>query len=114
MDLYKNMSGDTNPLHWDDSYAQARQFKGRVVYGGLIVAAVSRLLGTQLPGPGCVWQSLSLQFRRPLYVDEAAEVIGLVTYSNPELRVLRMDIEVKRADDCIAEGSVQAGLAGPV
>ena len=45
------LSGDFNPLHLDSDFAQARGLAGSVVYGGLIVAKVSQVIGMRLPGP---------------------------------------------------------------
>ena len=110
MALYLKLSGDDNPLHTDDNFARQYQFRERVVYGGILLAAVSRLLGTQVPGPACIWHSLSMNFRKPFYIGEPAEVVATVIYSNSELRVLKMKIEIFRGTECIADGRVQAGL----
>lgn len=108
LDAFAKLSGDSNPLHLDQAYARERGFEGTVVYGALIVAAVSRLLGMELPGPGCLWQSLSLQFTGPLYAGQKARVIGQIVYANPELSVLRLSLEVKSQDRLIARGQAQA------
>lgn len=108
LDSFSKLSGDFNPLHLDQSYARARGFEGTVVYGALIVAAVSRLLGMELPGPGCLWQSISLQFTGPLYAGQKARVIGQIVYANPELSVLRVALEVKNGERLIARGQAQA------
>ncbi len=110
LDAFARVSGDLNPLHLDGEYARRRGFKGRVVYGGLVVAAVSRLLGTKLPGAGCLWQSLSLQFTAPLYVRERASVVGRVVYASREFSVLRLAIEVKAKGRLIARGQAQASV----
>ena len=107
---FRALSGDDNPLHVDDEFAQARGFRGAVVYGGLIVAAISRLLGNQLPGPGCVWHSLKLDFRAPLYVDEAAEVQATVTHFSAGLGLWRLSLAVAAADRRVAKGEATAML----
>jgi acyl dehydratase len=109
LQAFSELSGDLNPVHLDAAYARSHGFKGKVVYGGLYVAAVSRLLGMKLPGKGSIWHSLSIQFKSPLYVDEDVEVVGTVIYINHELRVLRLALEVKRNDELLARGEAQAG-----
>lgn len=106
------LSGDHNPLHVDEKFAQQAGFKGKVVYGGLLVAAVSRLLGMELPGRDCLWQSLNIQFKSPLFVGDKATVIGTVSYANSELKILRIAIQIKCAEKIIAEGTAQAGVTG--
>ena len=110
MRAFRRLSGDTNPLHDDRAFAIRRGFKGVVVYGSLIVAQVSRLLGTVLPGPGCVWHSLSLRFRNPLYVGVPARLYGTVTYANDSLGLLKLALRVEAAGRLIADGEAAAQL----
>ncbi len=112
MAAFAALSGDVNPLHADDAYARRCGFRGRVVYGGLLVAAVSRLLGTRLPGPGCVWHRLSIDFRAPLYLGEPAELSATVRYCNAELALMQADFCITVADREIARGTAQAGCPG--
>lgn len=111
MAAFRALSGDDNPLHHDEGFAAARGFRGTVVYGGLVVAQVSRLLGTRLPGHGCVWQSLALRFRQPLHVGEAAEVAGTVTHGNADVGVVRLALAVTAGGRTLAEGEAQALLS---
>jgi len=111
METYAALSGDRNPVHRDTTFAKNNGFRGPVVYGGLLIGAISRLLGMELPGPGCIWHSLVVQFKTPLYVGEKALVQAKVTYLNLDLRVLRLDLEIKRGDDLLAKGQAQAGWA---
>lgn len=109
MNVFRCLSGDENALHHNAPYARAQGFRGPVVYGGLLVAHISRILGTQMPGHGCVWHSLSLQFKNPLYVDEAAVISGRINYVNEELRVLRIKLRITVGERLIASGEAQAG-----
>ena len=110
MESFASLSGDHNPIHLDDSFAQSTGFKGRVVYGGLIVAAISRLIGREVPGRGGVWHNLSIDFKSPLYLGEMAEVVAVISYANNDLGILRLSFEVKRGEQIIAVGKAQAGI----
>jgi len=110
VDAFADISGDDNPVHLDDAYAQKQGFDRRVVYAGLILTVLSRFLGTRLPGHGCVWHSLAIKFRKPLYINESAEMVGTVTYVSAAQHVLRLKLEVLRETVCLAEGEVQAGI----
>lgn len=68
------LSGDTNPLHLDEAYAQTTPFKGRVAHGMLTAAYISAVLGTELPGPGAVYLSQSLNFKRPVRIGAAVTI----------------------------------------
>lgn len=111
MEAFRALSGDTNPLHDDAGYARQRGFDGRVVYGGLLVAQVSRLLGSHLPGHGCVWRSVTLRFRSPLYVGEAARLTGTVVHANEDLGVMNLTLRIEAGGRTIAEGEAAAILA---
>jgi len=111
MEAFRSLSGDDNPIHSDAEFARVRGFEGPVVYGGLMLAAISRLLGTQLPGYGCVWHSLKIDFKKPLYVDQPATLSGVVTYCNASLRLLRVALKISAGERLLAKGEAQASLA---
>lgn len=110
MEDFRRISGDDNPIHSDDAFARARGFDGPIVYGALLVAVVSSLLGTRLPGHGCVWHSLKIDFRGPLYVNEPASLAGVVTYCNAELCLLRVALSITSGDRVVAAGEAQASF----
>ena len=66
MRLFADVSGDTNPLHFDDGFARRSMFGGRVVHGMCTASLISTVIGTQLPGPGCIYLSQSLRFTAPV------------------------------------------------
>jgi 3-hydroxybutyryl-CoA dehydratase len=66
MRLFADVCGDTNPLHFDDEFAAASVFKGRVVHGMCTAALISTVIGTRLPGPGSMYLSQSLRFTAPV------------------------------------------------
>jgi 3-hydroxybutyryl-CoA dehydratase len=111
MATYADLSGDHNPLHHDDAYARARGFEGRVVYGGLLVAAISQLLGDRLPGHGCVWRSLDLQFHSPLYLNQTARVTARVSNVSVAVGAVDLHLNIHCGDRRIAKGRAQAMLA---
>ena len=63
-------SGDRNPIHLDSDYAATTQFGKRIAHGMLVAGLISAVLGTQVPGPGCIYLSQTLQFRAPVYSDD--------------------------------------------
>lgn len=110
MAAFRAISGDTNPLHDDEEFARDLGFEGPVVYGALIVAQVSRLLGTRLPGPGCIWRSLSLRFRGPLYVGQTARLAATIVHANEDIGTLDLKLRVDVGRRCIADGEAAAIL----
>ena len=63
---YAGISGDRNPVHMDDEYAEKSRYKKRIAHGMISSSFFSALFGTKLPGPGCVYVNQSLNFKRPV------------------------------------------------
>ena len=63
IDLFAELTGDRNPVHIDEEYAQNTVFKGRIAHGILTASFISTVLGTRMPGPGCIYISQSLKFK---------------------------------------------------
>lgn len=76
---FAGISGDRNPIHLSDEYAQDSRYKKRIVHGMIIASFFSALFGTKLPGKGCVYVNQSLNFKRPVHIDDTVTVIIIVT-----------------------------------
>jgi 3-hydroxybutyryl-CoA dehydratase len=108
MTLFAQLSGDENPLHTDSDYARAKGFADRVVYGGILVAKISGMLGMELPGRTGIWAGLKLNFRNPLYVGEPATFTALVSHRSEAAHMVQIDIEIKAGDRMIATGKSES------
>lgn len=84
---YAGLSGDHNPVHVSDDYASSSRFGKRIAHGLMSAGFFSALFGTRLPGPGCVYVAQSLQFKRPVYMNDT--VVATV-------KVLSVDIGKSR------------------
>ena len=71
IDSFAAVSGDNNPVHLDEAYARTTTFQTRIAHGMLSGAYISAVLGTQLPGPGAIYLSQNLKFRRPVRIGDA-------------------------------------------
>jgi len=71
IEAFAAVSGDTNPIHMDEAFAKTTAFGGRIAHGMLSAAYISAVLGNQLPGPGAIYLSQSLRFRRPVKIGDA-------------------------------------------
>lgn len=110
MQAFAELSGDFNPLHVDESFARAKGYEGRVVYGALLVAKISQLLGMQLPGRDGVWASLSLDFKRPLYVGQEAEAEGTLVTVHRATGMLELALVLRSGGRIIGKGKAEVVL----
>lgn len=64
------ISGDKNPVHIDECYAEKSRYKKRIAHGLLTASFFSAIFGTRIPGEGCVYVSQTLNFKRPVYIND--------------------------------------------
>jgi acyl dehydratase len=115
VDSFARLSGDVNPIHLDDAFGRQHGFRGRVVHGALMSAFISRILGTQLPGPGCLWLSQTMRFTRPVYVAEPIEVAVSVVHKSESLRTLVLETTVKDLrGETLLVGEAKVSVPAPV
>jgi len=76
VEKFAKLSGDYNPHHMDESYAEKTRFKKRVCHGMLLASLFSRLTGMYLPGKGSLYFSQSLNFISPTFIDDKVTVEG--------------------------------------
>ncbi len=74
IEIFAIMSGDVNPAHVDEEFAKSDMFHKIIAHGMWGGALISTVLGTQLPGPGAIYLSQSLRFRRPVAVGDTITV----------------------------------------
>lgn len=79
VERFSEISGDKNPVHLSDEYAEHSRFGRRIAHGLMSASFFSALFGTRIPGPGCVYMSQSLEFKRPVYIGDRVDAIVTVT-----------------------------------
>jgi 3-hydroxybutyryl-CoA dehydratase len=67
---FAQVSGDTNPIHLDETYAATTRFGQRIVHGMLTAGLISAALANDLPGEGTVYLSQTLQFKAPVFIGD--------------------------------------------
>jgi 3-hydroxybutyryl-CoA dehydratase len=65
--LFAQVTGDTNPVHFDEAFAAQTRFGRRIAHGMILAGYISAVVGTVLPGPGVIYMSQSLSFKAPVY-----------------------------------------------
>lgn len=104
--LFAGVSGDGNPVHINEEFASQTMFKGRIAHGMLSGALISCVLGTRLPGPGCIYVDQQLRFKAPVRIGDTVTATSTVKEIDPERR------RVKLATVCTVKGKpVVEGIA---
>ena len=111
MSAFANLSGDVNPLHTDEKFAQAAGFPGRVVFGMLTSSFYSRLIGVYLPGKRALLDGIAVEFKAPAYIGDRLTVSGEIvflndTYHRCEIKALICDA----AGKLISKATIRAGV----
>jgi acyl dehydratase len=108
MAWFREVAQDTSRIHCDADYAKARGFAGILVYGGIVLAHLSHLLGTQIPGRNGTSVEWSIKYHEPLYLDEAAEIVLEVTFVSPGTGVVQSSFAVMAGARKVATGTAQS------
>jgi len=105
--MFTGVSGDTNPLHLNQEFASLTQFGEPIVHGMLTASLISTLIGTRLPGPGCIYMDQSLKFKVPVRVGDTiiAKVVITKLDSKRPYATLRTTCEV--AGEVVVEGEAR-------
>jgi 3-hydroxybutyryl-CoA dehydratase len=77
--LFAAVTGDTNPMHLNAEYAKDSIFGERIAHGMLAAGLITKVMGTQLPGPGTIYMSQSLRFRAPVRIGDTVTAIVEIT-----------------------------------
>ncbi len=84
---FARLTGDHNPLHVDEAFAQRSRFGRRVAHGLLSAGLVSAVLGTRLPGPGAIYLQQTFRFVRPVYPGDTVTATVEVTAYREDRRM---------------------------
>jgi 3-hydroxybutyryl-CoA dehydratase len=102
--LFAGVSGDTNPVHLNQTFAEQTQFKTRIAHGMLSAGFISAVLGTKLPGPGSIYLSQTLRFKAPVKIGDTVVATCTVTEVVPEKRRAILSTICKVGDTVVIEG----------
>ena len=102
--MFSGVSGDTNPVHLDEEYAKDTIFEGRISHGMLSAGFISAVLGTKLPGPGCIYVSQDLRFKAPVRPGDTVIARPTVMELVPAKRRVIMQTQCKVADLLVIDG----------
>lgn len=102
---YAEMTGDHNPLHFDETFAAGTKFERLVVQGGLTTGLLHALVAMEMPGPGTVFLSQNWRFTAPVYIGDTITATAEVLSVHATKPVTELGIKVVRDDgEVVLEG----------
>ena len=102
--LFGEVSGDVNPVHFDEEFAKKTMFKGRIAHGMLSASYISTVLGMQIPGPGTIFMSLTTRFKAPVRIGDTVDTTCTVREVVAEKRRVLFDCICKVKDVTVVDG----------
>lgn len=99
MQMFRQLSGDINPLHTDDEYAKESGFPQKVVYGMLSASLYSRMAGVYLPGKYCLLHEVKSTFTHPVFVGDTLCVSGKITQKNDTFRQVQIKCHIRNQNN---------------
>jgi 3-hydroxybutyryl-CoA dehydratase len=101
---FAEVSGDNNPVHLDEAFAQTTMFKGRIAHGMLSAGFISTVIGTKLPGSGTIYMSQALRFKAPVRIGDTVTATCTITELMPAKRRAALSTVCKVGDTVVIEG----------
>ena len=112
MQAFERLTGDCSPINVDETYAKARGYGGRVVYGMLGASFFSTLAGVYLPGEHCLLHGVECKFARPVFIGDTLTVTGTVVNVSEAVAEAEIKAVITNQDGKkVTRGVIKAGLA---
>jgi acyl dehydratase len=99
---FAEISGDYNPLHFDEAFAAATRFGRLVAQGGLTTGLLHALVAMDLPGPGTVFLSQDWKFTAPVFIGDTITAEAVVLSVHATKPVTQLAVRVARQDGTVA------------
>lgn len=104
IEIFAELSGDNNPVHLDAEFAAKSPFKARIAHGMLTASFISTVLGTKLPGHGCIYLSQTLRFKAPVKMGDTVRALARITSLDRDKRRASLDCSVSVGGKVVVEG----------
>ncbi len=101
IELFTEISGDRNPLHYDEEAARATRFGGLVVQGGVTSAILNAVVAEDLPGPGTVFLQVNWSFKAPVRPGDTITGEVQVTKVRADKPIAELETRVVAADGTV-------------
>lgn len=111
LDKFREITGDNNPLHTEESFAKQKGYDSCVAYGMLTASFLSTLAGVYLPGEKSLIHSVETKFVKPVFVGDTLTVTGKVAEKNELFSVFTLKVTItNQRKEKVLRGSMQIGV----
>ena len=107
------LTGDNNPLHLNDKFATNSKFGARIVHGMFLASFFPSLMCNEITGPGSVYVSQSLRFKRPVYIGDTVVAEVIVSSINIAKRRVFFNAACSVNGRVVIEGEGEAFIPKP-
>ena len=98
VEAYAAITGDRNPLHFDETFAAARRPGRLIVHGGLTTGLFNALVAMELPGPGSVFLQQVWDYPAPAFVGDTVTAEAEVVEARADKPITKLRCVARRAD----------------
>lgn len=104
IELFTEITGDRNPLHYDEALAKASTFGGLIVQGGVTSGLLNAAVAEDLPGPGTVFLGMELKFSKAVYVGDTITARVEIASVRADKPICTMNVSVRNqnGDTCLS------------
>ena len=111
---YAEITGDYNPLHFDEAFTKQTRFGRLMAQGGIATGLLHALVAMDMPGPGTVFMDQAWTFPAPVYIDDAITAEATVTWVHASKPVAKLAFTVRNQDgDDVLTGEATVYQAAP-
>lgn len=97
---FRNISGDINPMHFDEDFAKEKGFDKKLVFGMLTASFFSTLVGVYLPGKNCLFQECKdIKFHKPVFVGDELFIKGEVIEIDERFRRITIKAVIRNQEN---------------
>jgi acyl dehydratase len=96
---YAEITGDYNPLHFDEAFASRTKFGRLVAQGGITTGILNALVAMDMPGPGTVFLSQNWKFTAPVFIGDTITAEAEVLSVHATKPVCQLRVVIRRNDD---------------
>ena len=102
--IFAGVSGDTNPVHLNQEFASETMFEGCIAHGLLTASYISTVIGTKMPGPGCIYVGQNLKFKAPVKAGDTVIARVTILETFPDKNFVKLQTQCLVGEKVVLDG----------